>query len=403
MIDFWLAAGLLLLVAMAFLLIPLLRGRRAQTEEDRTALNVALYKERLAELAAEHAAGILDDAQLQAGRNEASRELLADTEGDGERRSRLGRVAPLIAVVLLPLLGLGLYLHWGASDKLALAREFAQPPHSMEEMTARLEKAVKAQPDSAEGWYFLGRTYMTQERFTDAAAAFERAATLSGRQAEVLGQWAQALYFANGKKMAGQPQTVADEALKQDPHEVTTLGLLGIAAFEDKRYADAAGYWQRLVEVLPADDPSREAIQSGIERARQRLAERGESLPEAPAAPASNGLQLKVEVSLSDAVKGQVKPDDSVFVFARAVNGPPMPLAVKRLKVADLPRAVTLSDADAMMPQLKLSAFPNVELVARVSRAGNAISGEWIGRSQPLSTAAGAGDQAVTIDSPDSH
>ncbi|ANI14114.1 MULTISPECIES: c-type cytochrome biogenesis protein CcmI [Pseudomonas] len=402
MIDFWLAAGLLALVAMAFLLIPLLRGRRAQAEEDRTALNVALYQERLAELDAQHAAGTLDDAQLQAGRAEAARELLADTEGEGERRSRLGRAAPLLAAVLLPLLGLGLYLHWGASEKLALSRELAEPPHSMAEMTERLEKAVQAQPDSAEGWYFLGRTYMTQERFEDAAKAFERAANLSGRQSEVLGQWAQALYFANGKKMAGTAQALADEALKQNPEEVTTLGLMGIAAFEDQRYADAVGYWQRLVAALPADDPSRAAIQSGIERARQHLVERGEKLPEAPAAAATAGVTLKVRVDLSDAVKGQVKPDDSVFVFARAVNGPPMPLAVKRLKVADLPDEVSLSDADAMMPQLKLSAFPQVELVARVSRAGNAISGEWIGRSQPLSTA-GAGDQAVTIDSPDQH
>lgn len=402
MIDFWLAAGLLALVAMAFLLIPLLRGRRAQAEEDRTALNVALYQERLAELDAQHAAGTLDDAQLQAGRAEAARELLADTEGEGERRSRLGRAAPLLAAVLLPLLGLGLYLHWGASEKLALSRELAEPPHSMAEMTERLEKAVQAQPDSAEGWYFLGRTYMTQERFEDAAKAFERAANLSGRQSEVLGQWAQALYFANGKKMAGAAQALADEALKQNPEEVTNLGLMGIAAFEDQRYADAVDYWQRLVAALPADDPSRAAIQSGIERARQHLVERGEKLPEAPAAAATAGVTLKVRVDLSDAVKGQVKPDDSVFVFARAVNGPPMPLAVKRLKVADLPDEVSLSDADAMMPQLKLSAFPQVELVARVSRAGNAISGEWIGRSQPLSTA-GAGDQAVTIDSPDQH
>ncbi|MCO3038522.1 c-type cytochrome biogenesis protein CcmI, partial [Pseudomonas aeruginosa] len=165
MIDFWLAAGLLLLAALAFLLIPLLRGRRAQAEEDRTALNVALYQERIAELAGQQAAGTLTAEQLENGRAEAARELLADTEGSGEERSsRLGRAVPLVAALLVPLVALGLYLHWGASDKVELAREFAQAPHSMEEMTARLERAVQAQPDSAQGWYFLGRTYMTQER-----------------------------------------------------------------------------------------------------------------------------------------------------------------------------------------------------------------------------------------------
>ncbi|WP_034049634.1 c-type cytochrome biogenesis protein CcmI, partial [Pseudomonas aeruginosa] len=92
MIDFWLAAGLLLLAALAFLLIPLLRGRRAQAEEDRTALNVALYQERIAELAGQQAAGTLTAEQLENGRAEAARELLADTEGSGEERSsRLGR------------------------------------------------------------------------------------------------------------------------------------------------------------------------------------------------------------------------------------------------------------------------------------------------------------------------
>ncbi|KAF1053996.1 MAG: Formate-dependent nitrite reductase complex subunit NrfG [Stenotrophomonas maltophilia] len=401
MIDFWLAAGLLLLVAMAFLLIPLLRGRRAQTEEDRTALNVALYQERLAELQAQHVAGTLDDAGLAAGKAEAARELLADTDGTAERRSRLGRAAPLLAALLLPLLGLGLYLHWGASDKVELAREFAQPPRSLAEMTERLEKAVKVQPDSAEGWYFLGRAYMTEERFDDSARAFEQAARLSGRQPEVLGQWAQALYFAAGKKMAAPAQALADEALKQNPQEVTTLGLLGIAGFEDGRYADAIRYWERLIAMLPANDPSRDAIQGGIQRARERLAARGESAPPVAEAPAQ-GTTLKVRVALSAALKDKVRPDDAVFVFARAASGPPMPLAVKRLTVADLPQEVSLSDSDAMMPQLKLSNFAQVELVARISRAGNAISGEWIGRGQPLSTA-GAPEQSLTIDSPDAH
>ena len=399
MIDFWLAAGLLLLVALSFLLIPVLRGRRAQREEDRTALNVALYQERVAELQAQQAEGVLDAAQMDSGRAEAARELLADTEGVAAPRvSKLGKPLPLLAAVLVPVLGLGLYLHFGAADKVELTREFAQAPQSMEEMTRRLERAVAAQPDSAEGLYFLGRTYMAQDRPADAAKMFERAANLAGRQPELLGQWAQAQYFADGKKWSDKIQALTDEALKADPKEVTSLGLLGIAAFEGERYQQAIDYWNRLLAQLPEGDNSRAALQGGIERATERLQASGGKVAAAPAAKVA--ALLKVRVDLASELKGKVQPGDSVFIFARAVSGPPAPLAAKRLTVADLPVTVELGDADAMMPQLKLSNFPEVQLVARISRAGQPTAGEWVGRSGPLASSTTA-PQTLTIDSPD--
>ena len=399
MIDFWLAAGLLLLIALSFLLIPVLRGRRAQREEDRTALNVALYQERLAELQQQLEEGVLNAGQLEAGRAEAARELLADTEGVAPARvSSLGKALPLLAAIMVPVLGLGLYLHYGSSDKVELTREFSQPPQSLEEMVARLERAAAAQPDSAEGLYFLGRAYMAQNRPADAAKVFERTVALASRQPELLGQWAQAQYFADDKQWSDKTQALTDEALKADPKEVTSLGLLGIAAFEGKRYQEAITYWQRLLNELPQGDKSREALEGGIERARQQLLASGGKVEEAPAAKAR--ASIKVSVDLADAVKAQVLPGDSVIIFARAVSGPPAPLAVKRVTVADLPITVELGDVDAMMPQLKLSNFPEVQLMARISRAGQPTAGEWIGRGKPLSSST-TQLQQLTIDSPD--
>ncbi|AEA84536.1 c-type cytochrome biogenesis protein CcmI [Stutzerimonas stutzeri] len=401
MTDFWIAASALLLVALAFLLLPILRGRRAQAEEDRTALNVALYEERLAELTAQHAAGTLSDAQLEAGRADAARELLEDTENsDSPKIAKLGRSVPLIAAVLVPLVGYGLYMHWGASDKVQMARQFSEQPRTVEEMTAHLEQAVKEQPDSAEAWYFLGRTYMNQERPSDAAKAFARVVELAGRQPELLGQWAQAQYFAGDRQWSEQLQALTDEALQADPQELTSLGLLGIAAYEEGRYQDAVRFWEQLVAALPENDPSREAIRGGIERARQQVdggsgnAEAGE----APAAASTQAAALQIQVQLDPKVAETVSPEDSVFVFARAVNGPPVPLAAKRLTVGDLPATVTLSDADAMVPSLKISSVEQVTVMARVSRTGDATKGEWMGQSEALETRGDKNAVRLTID-----
>ena len=322
--------------------------------------------------------------------------MLADTEGvEAPRESRLGKPLPLLAAFLVPILGLGLYLHFGASDKVELTREFSQPPVSLQDMTQRLERAAAAQPDSAEGLYFLGRAYMAQDRSADAAKVFERAVALAGRQPELLGQWAQAQYFADNKQWSPKIQALTDEALKLDPKEVTSLGLLGIAAFEGERYQDAIDYWGRLLAQLPPEDNSRVALQGGIDRATQKLKESGGTVAQAPKA-----ATLKVRVDVSADVKAKALPGDSVFIFARAVSGPPAPLAAKRVTVAELPITVELGDADAMMPQLKLSNFPEVQLVARISRAGQPTTGEWIGRSQPLASSTTALQQ-LTIDSPD--
>lgn len=400
MIDFWIAVGLLLLVAMSFLLIPLMRGWGAQSEEDRTALNVAVYQERLTELETQQAQGVLSAEQRDDGQAEAARELLADTHAAApERVARLGKALPLMLALLLPVIGLCMYLYLGASDRVELAREFSQPPASLAQMTDRLERAVKAQPDAPESVYFLARAYMAQDRPADAARTFERAAAVAGRQPELLGQWAQALYFANHKRWSERIQKLAEEALALDAKEVTSLGLMGINAFESKRFPEAVAYWTRLLAVLPADDPSRAALQGGIDRANEQ-AEQGSGVVKKSAMNAAAGAHLTVQVSLADEVRSQVLPTDAVFVFARAVSGPPVPLAVKRMTVADLPIEVELSDADAMMPQLKLSNFAEVQLVARVSRAGQPTVGEWIGRSQPLPNNVTA-RQALTIDSPD--
>lgn len=387
MTQFWIYSVLLLVAALLLLLWPILRGIKDQTEEDRTALNIALYEEHIAELEEQHANGALSADQLAEGRLEASRELLDDTDvGRPKQSAKLGTALPLITALMLPVVGLALYFHWGASDKVALTLSLAEQPKTAAEAIQRLEETVRVQPESLDAWYFLGRTYMAEQRPKEAAHAFEKAVELAGRQAELLGQWAQALYFASNNQWNEHIQGLVDEALAQDPNEATSLGLVGIAAFEARRYQDAINAWSRLAQGLDPRDPSFQAIQTGIERARAALAassgeqvensQPAESLSTEPAA--ANAYQLQVEVALSDALVGQVSATDTVYVFARAQDGPPMPLAAKRLTVGDLPARFAMTDADSLMPNLKLSSVQLIELKASISSDGDAMQAQWV-------------------------
>jgi cytochrome c-type biogenesis protein CcmH len=271
MTVFWLYAGLLCAAALAFILVPQLHLPRTRVDANRTRLNVALYHERLRELETQHDVGTLDAVQLEAGRIELYRELLDDTQGpEHAAGAPLCRAVPLGAALATPLLALVLYLHWGSLDQLMLTRQDAgHATQSIEKVTPRLEALLAARPDSAEGWSLLGRAYMAQERMADAARAFERGATLAGRPADLLGRWAEALYFAGGRQWTPQLQALTDEALASNPQEAASLKLSGTAAFQAGRYAEASTYWERLAVTLPEGDPSRAAIANDIARARE--------------------------------------------------------------------------------------------------------------------------------------
>ena len=403
MTQFWIYAVLLLVVALLLLLWPVLRGRKDQTEEDRTALNIALYEEHIAELEAQHANGALSAEQLAEGRLEASRELLDDTDvGRPKQSVNLGNALPLIAALLVPIAGLGLYFHWGASDKVALTLSLAEQPKTAAEMIQRLEDTVRLQPESVDAWYFLGRTYMAEQRPQEAAHAYEKTIELVGRQPDLLGQLAQALYFANNNQWSAELQALVDEALRLDPNETTSLGLVGIAAFENQRFQDAIDAWTRLAKGLDPQDPSYAAIQTGIERARAALANSPQAAASNATSPldaaADNDYQLEVEVALADALLEQVAATDTVYVFARAENGPPMPIAAKRLTVADLPVRITLTDADSLLPDLKLSSMARVKLQASVSNTDNAMNAQWSSEPIVIDATEEDGKHALLID-----
>ncbi|MBP6381724.1 MAG: c-type cytochrome biogenesis protein CcmI [Pseudomonadales bacterium] len=413
---FWTAAALLGALAGLLVLLPLRRGGAgtAGADDARRAENLDAYRQQLGELEAARARGALDDAGFAAARLELDRRVLEDTAAPATVAAGTGsgRATLLGCAFAVPLLALGLYHHLGATPEIELAKLIAQLEQEMPEaqragLLARLQPRLEAQVRRADpdGDYrfLLARLYTAGERYPQAAALYAELVELYPEDAAIIAQSAQALYLAGGRKLTPAVQGLIDRAFAIDPAQVTLLGLVGMDRFQAGDYRGALDYWQKLLDHLPPGAPDAGVIREGIAMARARLGEDAEQAPPAVASdsgagPATAGPRLQVAVSLAPGL--ELRPGDTVFVFARAVGGPPVPLAVARFPATELPREVELSDAMAMAPGMTLSSFPQVSVIARVSRRGgvNAQPGDLEGGGEPLTLSGGEQNVRILID-----
>lgn len=264
-------------------------------------------------------------------------------------------------------------------------------------LSARLEQ----NPNDGKGWVMLARSYAVLGRFSESVAAYEKATHLIQNNAALLVDYADVLAMANGRSLQGKPQELIQSALKIDPNNSKGLLLSGKAAYQAGDFTHAASDWEKLLQSLPPDSPLAKQISNNIAQARaQEPANRAQPSPtQGEAQPAaSNSTQISGVVRLSPALSGKAAPTDTVFVFAKAVSGPPMPIAVIRTQVKDLPHKFILNDSMVMMPAMKLSNFQEVELIAKVSKSGSATpqSGDLRGEVAPVKV--GASNIQLVID-----
>ncbi|MEH6627209.1 MAG: c-type cytochrome biogenesis protein CcmI [Motiliproteus sp.] len=396
MITFWLLTAVLIVIALVFFWVPFLkRPGSVETELDRNALNVEIFKSRQAELQQELEDGNLDKDAFQELKIELEKGLLVEVDDTQQHidHQRPSILIPLSLTLLMPIVSVLLYMQWGALDDLGkepdvVAEETA--PHQMEDMNKQLETLraeLEASPDNPEGWFMLGRSYMTVERYQDSVDAFQRLIGLVGEHAEILSQQANALYMANNRRLTPETQAIIDKALQLDPKDSGTLGLLAMSSYEAGQYPEALNYWE---QVLASGKPNvnREGLLAAIEQVKGVMDEQGISYQQtlAKADPAASGANLQVLVELDPGMSDKVSPDTVVFVLAQALQGPRMPLAAVKLKIKDLPKLVTLDDSQAMGPMAKLSSVEKVQIRALVSQAGTAAAkpGDLVGVSEPV-------------------
>ena len=374
---FLLIVSTLILLAFLFILPPFWRKPKVKIV-DFDLRNVEIAQHRLAELKENRLTGGLTQAQYDEQFSDLEQALSDDLDIVGREIHVTTQSKWIIYIVALgiPLLAGSLYFMLGNYQAVSHTAEMSVDPEAtklleINKMVLRLAEKMKAKPNDTQGWLILGRSYKALGQYPQAADAFANAYRLLGDQAEVMLLYADALAYGNNRNLAGRPSELVYKALALEPDNLNALWLGGMAKAQEGDAPAALKLWKKLEATLPPGSDSQQEIKNLLSSLAKDTS-LGQDQKE-PEAKVSN-FTLSVQVSLAPKLQKAVAAEDTVFIYAQAISGPKMPLAIVRKHVSDLPLTVSLNDSMAMMPNMKLSNFASVKLLARISKSGNAMT-----------------------------
>lgn len=406
---FILASGGLTLAILFYLVYTV--QRQSGVSDHRRALNAAVYRDQLQELETERENGSLAEKDYDQAREEVERRLLEDTHGAAEVTDRVhGKGAALGLLILLPVMALGMYLWRGHPEALdwrntAQSNTMEAPmvaqmsADKINAMVAKLADQLAKDPNNPQGWAMLGRSYMNQDKPSEAVKAFAHVKKEMAQDPELMVDYAEAL-AADGQARGDDRQMFesndwVQKALKLEPGNGKGLFMSGSFALITHQYDKARTDWEKLMPLLEPGSQDFNFVLDQLNKVRAKL-----KLPPVsgdtfvgPEGPVKNNKSkgsvtssVSGEVTLDPALKDKVTPGETLFIFAKAIQGPPMPVAVIKTSVGTWPLSFELTDAMAMSPQFNLSAMDLVRVEVRASRSGNPMpsSGDVYGASLPL-------------------
>jgi len=424
---FWSGVALLWAIALLWLAWPLLARARAARDArdagDRDDAGASVLSAQLDELRRDVESGLLDSSDYESVRRDLERanEESANEDGDGGagehgaggssaggdvgessggdagsvgkdnaaadwRWRRAG--AALLSLFVVGASG-GLYLLWSSGYPQAVVG--APPQQQFEQMVERLAGELGDAPEDAAGWGLLAESSKMLGEYAQAVNAYREAAKHIELDDWLKVDYAEALFLDAGGRFSADTVALLEQALVTDPDNEKGLWLLGMANFQAENYAEAIRHWSRLQSGIEDNDGVRDAIGEQIAAARSRLEGADAAPADAPAdargdarpAPDDEGRRIAVLVSIAPELLERAAPGDTVFVYAKAASGPPMPLAIRRFRAADLPLEAYLGKEHSMTPAMTLDDFDSLRVIARVSKSGQAAAqaGDFTGES----------------------
>ena len=417
MLIFLIVALLMLFVALAFIFVPLLRERVSADPVSDAGSNVAIYKSQRRELDEELARGAISEIEHGAALAELSARVVDEVPASSIEANTLPAASArpwwLVAIiaVAMPMATLILYGTLGtpraiemagmpgASAAVPSARPEAtageEPPMSDKQILAMVESLklkMQQSPNDPSGWILLARSQNALGRFVEASAAFERAVALKPNDAQLLADFADASVMTQQGRFEGKPHALIMQALKLEPTNMKALALAGTAELRMGNRAASLAYWEKLKSLLQKDSADYREVESIIAEVKTTKLDTPRPIAPPPAVAAApsmpagkagadsmaksgTGARVTGKVAIAPEITSKLAAGDTLFVFARAKEGPRMPLAVMRVtapSASGFPLPFELNDAMAMAPGMNLSKFPEVVIEARISKSGNA-------------------------------
>lgn len=383
---FWIAAAVCVLLALTFVLPPLLRRRETQTKAARKDINIAVYRDQLKELEVDLASGLLSESQYHTAKLELEAHLAEDALGraDAAMTAVASRRLGYGLAGVLPIAAFGLYFVLGNPTSLtAIAEAQAGSAlqtaggHDIMKMIQQVEERTRTHPDDGQAWTLLAKTYAAVGLWPEALRAYEQAYRLRPDVPSVMTGYAEALAISNNRVLEGKPLELVMQALEQDPLDLKGLELAGIAAFQDESYAKAAYYFKQLHEQLPPESPYAQDVLEAQREAERLLHKELTGLEDLTKQPAereqadAGGAVIQGKVDIAPALKARISANDVVFLFARSADGGAPVAAIRASASAGFPLEFELNDQMAMNPDNRLSKYKEVSVTARVAKSGD--------------------------------
>jgi cytochrome c-type biogenesis protein CcmH len=414
----WVTLGAMAILGAIVVVMPVLTFRH-RDELSGEIINAMVFKDRLKELESDLKDGRIDEQEYNQLQQELELTLLDDVavSRPDQVRGQVGGkwlIWPLL--VLIPLCAGVVY--WNEGYRPELSEWFENQERmqrvlplmmqgnfdaveeegiGVDDFIRALQKQLQSNPDDAKGWYLLGASYLQVRMPEQSELAFRRALSLEPDNVDYVMGFTQATLAINDGQLTPEIRRTLEQVMRAQPANPKPYMTLGMALLQGGDAESAIAVWETYMQRGDADPKAVQLLQRSIEFARNQIAEQGANSATQPSVSGADQPKIAVTVNIADAVRAQLQATDILFVYAKALSGPPMPLAVVRQAVADWPVSVVLSDDNAMTPAMTLSKFEQVVVQARISPSGNAItqSGDWIGPTQQLSVAKGT--QSVTL------